>query len=85
MALNTFESFGNPYEISGNPGIPDKSVWKFLGISEVPQISYAILGSEIRAVESQLGPWSDLRGKALERLAAGAKNIFGPFHHFYPI
>ena len=30
-----------------------------------------------RAVKSQLGPWSDLRGKALERLRADAKNIFG--------
>ena len=32
-----------------------------------------------RAIESQLGPWSDLRGKALERLGAGAKNIFGDY------
>ena len=35
------------------------------------------MGTWSRAVESQLGPWSDLRGQALPELGVGAKDIFG--------
>ena len=74
--FNAFEKFGNPEEIprksleirksltnlSGNPEI----LVKIFGISEIPEISYAILGSEMPLVKTQITPILPY-GVALER------------------